>query len=69
MIPCWPGRKLTRFCNSYYESKRSIPGYGLYDAVQLVIGGWVSAPLREHEVDGVKEARERLGQVRGFIWL
>lgn len=46
-----------------------VPGYCFYDAVQFIIRGWVSAPLRENKVDGVKEAGKRLGEVSCFIWL
>lgn len=45
------------------------PADGLDDALQLIVGGRVAPAHREHEVDGVKEARERLGQVSCFIRL
>lgn len=52
---------------AYYAG--GVPGYCFYDAVKFIIRGWVSAPLREHKIDGVKEAGQRLGQVSCFIWL
>ncbi len=46
-----------------------LPADGLDDAVQLIIGGRVTAAHREHEVDGIKQAREGLGEVRRLIRL
>lgn len=39
------------------------PGDGLDDAVQLVSGGGVAPPHGEHQVDGIEEAGEGLGEV------
>jgi len=46
-----------------------LPAHGLDDAVQLVIGGRVAAAHREHQVDGIEQAREGLGKVGCLIWL
>lgn len=46
-----------------------VPADGLDDAVQLIIGGWVAAAHREHEVDRIKQAREGLGEVGCLVRL
>lgn len=46
-----------------------MPADSLDDAVQLVIGGRVAAAHGEHEVDGIKQAREGLGEVGCLVWL
>lgn len=46
-----------------------LPADGLDDAVQLIVGGRVVAAHREHEVDGIKQAREGLGEVGCLIRL
>lgn len=46
-----------------------VPGDGFDDALQLVGGGGVAAPLGEDQVDGVEEAGQRLGQVGRFVGL
>lgn len=46
-----------------------LPGDGFDDAVQLIVGRWVVAAHREHEVDGIKQAREGLGEVGCLVRL
>lgn len=46
-----------------------MPADGLDDAVQLIVGGRVVAAHREHEVDGIKQARQGLGEVGRLIRL
>lgn len=46
-----------------------LPGDGFDDAVQLIVGRRVVAAHGEHEVDGIKQAREGLGEVGCLVWL
>lgn len=46
-----------------------MPADGLDDAVQLVAGWGVVAPQGEHQVDGIEETGQRLGQIGRLVGL